>query len=156
MTGEQDCSDTTAAPALLLWSRLIQGASAVVIVLSLTLLLSPHLGEAIFNLVYFHQFSMPVEVPSQAHGYIWFANGIIGAVMAGWMICIILLARGPFLEGRPHAWNSIAIPMTSWFLIDTAFSIAHGVWGNVLLNSATGLMFGIPLLFSRRHFIAKH
>jgi hypothetical protein len=87
MTGEQDCSDATAAPALLLWSRLVQGAAAVVIVLSLTLLLSPHLGEAIFNLVYFHQFSMPVEVPSLAHGYIWFANGIIGAVMAGWMIC---------------------------------------------------------------------
>jgi hypothetical protein len=69
----------------------------------LTLLLSPRLGEAIFNLIYFHQLSIPVEVPSLAHGYIWFANGIIGAVMVGRMICIILLARGPFLEGRPHA-----------------------------------------------------
>lgn len=93
---------------------------------------------------------------SLALGDVWFANGIIGVVMAGWMICIILLARGPFLEGRLHAWNTIAIPLTSWCLIDTAFSIAHGVWGNVLLNTATGLMFGIPLLFSRRHFIAKH
>ena len=82
MTGEQDCSNAAATPALLLWSRLIQGAAAVVIVLSLTLLLSPQLGEAIFNLVYFHQLSMPVEVPSLAHGYIWFANGVIGAVMA--------------------------------------------------------------------------
>jgi hypothetical protein len=152
----QDPADVTAAPALLFWSRLIQAAAAVVIVLSLTLLLAPRLGEAIFNLVYFHQPSIPVEVPSQAQGYIWFANGIIGAVMAGWMICIILLARGPFIEGRPHAWNAIAIPLASWFLIDTAFSIAHGVWGNVLLNTATGLIFGIPLLFSRRYFSAKH
>jgi hypothetical protein len=143
MTREQDSADAAANPALLIWSRLIQGAAAVVIVLSLTLLLSPRLGEAIFNLVYFHQLSIPVEVPSLAHGYIWFANGII------------LLARGPFLEGRLHAWNNIAIPLASWFLIDTAFSTAHGVWGNVLLNTATGLMFGIPLLFSRRHFIVK-
>ncbi|MFN5700981.1 MAG: hypothetical protein ACK47V_10215 [Betaproteobacteria bacterium] len=74
------------------------------------LLLSPRLGEAIFNLVYFHQLSIPVEVPSLAHGYIWFANGIIGAVMAGWMIYIILLARGPFLEGRLHAWNLFQSP----------------------------------------------
>ena len=155
MTGEQDSADTAATPALLLWSRLVQGAAAVVIVLSLILLLSPRLGETIFNLVYFHQLSMPVEVPRLARGYIWFANGIIGAVMAGWMICIILVARGPFLEGRLHAWNIIAIPLASWFLIDTAFSIAPGVWGNVLLNTATGLMFGIPLLFSRRHFIDK-
>jgi len=34
MTGEQDCSDAAAAPALLLGSRPIQGAAAVVIVLS--------------------------------------------------------------------------------------------------------------------------
>ena len=152
MKRSQDPANATAAPALLFWSRLIQGAAAVVIVLSLTLLLAPRLGEAIFNLVYYHQLSGTVEVPSLALGYIWFANGIIGAVMAGWMICIILLARGPFLEGRRHAWNAIAIPLGGWFLIDTAFSIAHGVWGNVLLNTATGLMFGIPLLFSRRHF----
>ena len=156
MTREQDSADAAANPALLIWSRLIQGAAAVVIVLSLTLLLSPRLGEAIFNLVYFHQLAIPVEVPSLAHGYIWFANGIIGAVMAGWMICIIMLARGPFLEGRLQAWNMIAMPLAGWFVIDTAFSIAHGVWGNVLLNSATGLIFAIPLFFSRRHFSDKH
>jgi len=108
MIRKQDSGDAAATPALLLWSRLVQGATAVVIVLSLILLLSPRLGEAIFNLVYFHQLSIPVEVPSLAHRYIWFANGIIGAVMSGWMICIILLARGPFLEGKLHAWNTIA------------------------------------------------
>lgn len=156
MKMSQDPADATAAPALLLWSRLIQGAAAAVIVLGLTLLLAPRLGESIFNLVYYHQVSSPVEVPSQALGYIWFANGIIGAVMAGWMICIILLARGPFLAGRRHAWNAIAIPLAGWFFIDTAFSITHGVWGNVLLNAATGLMFGIPLLVSRRYFRSEN
>jgi len=76
--------------------------------------------------------------------------------MAGWIICIIVLARGPFVKGRLHGWNTIAVQLASWFLIDTAFSIAHGVWGNLLLNTATGLMFGIPLLFSRRYVITKH
>jgi hypothetical protein len=70
-----------------LWSRHVQAAAAVVIVLNLTLLFSPRLAEAIFNLVYFHQLSIPIEVPSLAHCYIWFANGIIGAAMAGRMIC---------------------------------------------------------------------
>lgn len=40
----------------------------------MTLLLSPRLGEAIFNLVSFHQLSIPVEVPSLAHGYICLAG----------------------------------------------------------------------------------
>jgi hypothetical protein len=26
------------------------------------------------------------------------------------------------------------------------------VWGNVLLNTGTALMFGIPLMASRKHF----
>ena len=156
MTKEQDSANAAVAPALVFWSRLIQAAAAVVIVLSLTLLLAPRLGEAVFNLVYFHQQSIPVEVPNLAIGYLWFANGIIGAVMAGWMIGIIMLARGPFVEGRLHAWNTIAIPLASWFFIDTVFSIAHGVWGNVLLNTAAGLMFGIPLLFSRRYFRSEN
>ena len=71
MKREQDAADAAAAPALLFWSRLIQAAAAVVIILSLTLLLTPRLGEAIFNLVYFHQPTIPVEVPNLAMGYIW-------------------------------------------------------------------------------------
>ncbi len=102
MKSEQDAADAAVSPALLFWSRLIQAAAAVVIILSLTLLLTPRLGEAIFNLVYFHQPTIPVEVPNLAMGYIWFANGIIGAVMAGWMICIILSARGA-VRGRSGA-----------------------------------------------------
>jgi hypothetical protein len=27
------------------------------------------------------------------------------------MICIIMLARGPFVEGSLHAWNITAIPL---------------------------------------------
>ena len=154
MTREQDCANAAASPALLLWSRLVQGAAAIVIVLSLTLLLSPRLGEAIFNLVYFHQLSMPVEVPSLAQGYIWFANGIIGAVMAGWMLTVIALARGPFMAAERYAWNAIAWPLLAWYVIDTSFSLMHGVWGNVLLNTATSVMFGIPLIGARPHFRA--
>jgi hypothetical protein len=40
-----------------------------------------------------------------------------------------------------------------WYLIDTCFSVAHGVWGNVLLNTANAVMFGIPLVGSRRFFV---
>ena len=48
-----------------------------------------------------------IQAAAAVVSYIWFANGIIGAVMAGWMICIILLARGPYAEGRLHAWNDL-------------------------------------------------
>lgn len=139
-------------PALIFWSRLIQAAAGVVLALSAVLLFAPSLGEAFFNLVYFHQPASPVPVPVETQAYIRFANGIIGAVMAGWMIAIIMLARGPFLAGERYAWHAIAWPLLAWYLVDTAFSLAHGVWGNVLLNTATALMFCLPLVAARRHF----
>lgn len=138
--------------ALHFWSRLIQMAAAVVLALSAVLMLAPPLGEAFFHLVYFQQPASPVAVPIEIQGYLRFANGIIGAVMAGWMMVIIMLARGPFRAGERFAWNAIAWPLLGWYVIDTTFSIAHGVWGNVLLNTGTALMFGLPLLASRRHF----
>jgi hypothetical protein len=42
--------------------------------------------------------------------------------------------------------------LAAWYVVDTAFSAAHGVWGNVLLNTGTALMFAVPLWASRRHF----
>lgn len=138
--------------ALQFWSRLIQVAAAVVLALSAVLMLAPSLGEAFFHLVYFQQPASPVAVPIEIQGYLRFANGIIGAVMAGWMMAIIMLARAPFQAGEPFAWNAIAWPLLGWYVIDTAFSAANGVWGNVLLNTGTALMFGVPLLASRRHF----
>jgi hypothetical protein len=137
--------------ALRFWSRMIQGAAAVVLALSAVLMLAPPLGETFFHLVYFQQPASPVPVPAEIQGYLRFANGIIGAGMAGWMMAVIVLARGPFRAGERFAWNAIAWPLLGWYVIDTTFSIAHGVWGNVLLNTGTALMFGVPLLASRRH-----
>lgn len=137
---------------LVLWSRLTQAAAVVVLALSVLLLLAPDLGAAFFNLVYFGSTTSPATATARVQAYIHFAHGVIGAVMAGCMPAIIVWARGPFVAGERAAWNGIAGPLAGWSLIDTAFSLAHGVWGNVLLNTATALMFGIPLWASRRHF----
>jgi hypothetical protein len=38
-----------------------------------------------------------------ARDYVHFAHGIIGAVMAGWMVAIVVIARRPFVAGERHA-----------------------------------------------------
>jgi len=148
----QNHLDQPGSRALLIWSRLIQAASVILLGLGAALMLAPSLGESLFYLVYFRQAVSPVPVPEEVLGYLRFANGIIGAVMAGWMLTIILLARGPFMTRERYAWQAITWPLLGWYLIDTCFSVAHGVWGNVLLNTATAVMFGIPLICSRRLF----
>jgi hypothetical protein len=148
--------EKTDRSALMFWSRLIQAAAGSILALSALLLLAPTLGAAFFNLVYYQQAASPVNVPAPALSYIHFANGVIGAVMAGWMIAIIMLAKGPFAAGQSHAWNTIAVPLAGWFVIDMTFSLAHGIWGNVLLNAAVAAMFAIPLIASRRYFNFTH
>jgi hypothetical protein len=145
-------TDRTNPSRLRLCSALIQFAALAVLFFGITLIIAPSAGEWIFNRVYYGQPVRPADVSGPALEYIRFANGIIGAVMIGWMICIIMIARGPFMSADPYAWKLIALPLAVWFLVDTGFSITHGIWGNVALNAAVGLMFGIPRLLSHRHF----
>jgi hypothetical protein len=138
--------------SMLRWSRFLQAAAAAVIALSAVLVLAPGIGGAIFNLVYFGQAGYPVPFPPEAGAYIRFSNGVLGSVMTGWMIAVIAIARGPFVEGRPWAWRTVAGSIEGWFLVDTVFSAVLGAWGNVALNTAMVLMFAAPLLATRRHF----
>jgi hypothetical protein len=135
------------------WSVWLQAAAAVMLALSAALLLAPSLGLAIFSTVYFLQPEFPVPVPAPVEAYIRFMHGVLAATMLGWMVAVIALARGPFVAGQRHAWIALAASLGAWFLIDTSYSVWHGVWGNVALNVTTALMFAWPLLASRKHFI---
>ena len=136
-------------PKLVFWSKFIQLAAVLMLGLSAILLLAPILGESLFNMVYFYQFEYPSEIDETAISYIRFANGVLGAVMAGWMVGIIMIARGPLLKGDEYAWNTIAVPLALWFFLDSAFSISYGSWGNVILNVSTALIFSVPLIAIR-------
>jgi hypothetical protein len=138
-------------PQLQLWSRLVQAAAVAILSLSALLLLAPTAGASFFNLVYYQHWTAPEQVATSTQGYIYFANGIIGAVMVGWMTGIITLARGPFAAGQEWAWKAIALPLAVWFGVDCAFTIAHQAWGNLVLNLGTALMFGIPLAAAKKH-----
>jgi hypothetical protein len=136
------------------WSVWLQAATGVVMALSAVLLLAPSLGLAIFSTVYFLQPEFPASAPAPVVAYIRFMHGVLGAVMLGWMAAVAALARGPFLAGQRHAWSTIAVSLSAWFLIDTSYSALHGVWGNVALNAATAALFAVPLIASRKHFKA--
>jgi hypothetical protein len=135
------------------WSVWLQVAAGMLMLLSAVLLLAPSLGLAIFSTVYFLQPEFPVATPAAVVTYIRFMHGVLGAVMLGWMVAVLALARGPFVQGERSAWHAIAVSASVWFLIDTGYSLWHGVWGNVALNLATITMFAVPLIGSRKHFV---
>lgn len=134
------------------WCNWLIAVAAAVGLFSAVLLLAPPLGQQIFDVIYFFTLE-PQPLPAEREtAYLRFTNGILGAVMIGWMTLIAIVANGPFRRGERWAWAAIAASMGAWYVVDTTFSLAHGITGNALFNTATIAAFAIPLAATRPSF----
>lgn len=134
----------------LVWRRTLIVMALGVMAFSLTLVLLPALGEQMFFIVYYGLPSPPVEFPPEAIAYIRFANGVLGAVMIGWMTLILRLVTAWPPMGERALWLGVGLSLAVWFVIDTIFSVASGVPGNVLLNLTIAVGFTAPLVLGLR------
>lgn len=131
------------------WRLLIQTTMVMMIALGAVMLLTPELGEKIFYLVYYQSINPPPDFSDEARRYIRFTNGVLGAVLVGWMILtyrLVATSRGVRFSVRQGLMLSIGC----WFVIDTAFSALHGIWGNVALNVLVAIGVLLPLQLSAR------
>lgn len=76
-----------------------------------------------------------------------FSLGVMGAVSIGWAVTLHLMIKAAIplgAQGRPF-WNAITAGMMSWFLIDSALSVATGFALNVVPNTLLLLAYLIGL-----------
>lgn len=78
-----------------------------------------------------------------------------GATVAGWGTLVFFVVHHFYSRREPWLWNALAASLLIWYIPDTWVSFKYGVTFNVVLNTIFLFMLGIPLLFSRRHFLAK-
>lgn len=79
-----------------------------------------------------------------------FSLAVMGAVSIGWAVMLFLTLRAA-IDRPDHSrplWNAITAGMASWFVIDSALSIATGFGLNVAPNLVLAAMYGIGLLGS--------
>ncbi|MCH2173732.1 hypothetical protein MK489_23390 [Myxococcota bacterium] len=85
-----------------------------------------------------------------------FLLGPLGGTILGFFVLSGFVAAGPFKRREPWAWWALATSLVSWFVLDSAVSIAHGAWFNVvLINCVTLLAEGLPLLMTYRAFLNR-
>jgi hypothetical protein len=77
------------------------------------------------------------EGPARDH--VLFVYGVLGAVLAGWMVAVAGLVLD---RGLP----ALAASVGTWFVLDTGFSLAVGSWRHALFNLVFLLALGGPLL----------
>ena len=147
MTSMRVSSDRTLSRP---WEVLLQATLAGLTGMGLLLLLAPSIGEKFFYLVYYGALQPPEPFSDEAHRYIRFAHGVLGAMMLGWMVLIHRLARISPNGPAASNWSLIRISIGTWFVIDTTFSIVHGIYGNVLLNLTCAIGILVPLHYGLR------
>jgi hypothetical protein len=79
-----------------------------------------------------------------------FSLAVIGAVSIGWAVTLYFIVRAAIAQGssaRP-LWDAISAGMVSWFLIDSALSVATGFGLNVLPNVLLAGMYVMGLVGS--------
>lgn len=79
-----------------------------------------------------------------------FSLAVMGAVSIGWAVTLYFLvdaATGKTVDGRP-LWRAITAGMVSWFVIDSALSVATGFGLNLVPNVALAAMYGVGLVGS--------
>ena len=81
-----------------------------------------------------------------------FLYGVMGAVMASWMIALSFLVHIPFRRGEVWAWNAIAVSTLMWFIGDGYASIITGFALHAALNLSLLVLIGAGLVATWKDF----
>ena len=76
-----------------------------------------------------------------------FGLGLQGALTIGWAMTMFGMLRAAKTIGAP-IWRSLTVPLLTWYVIDSAISIATGFWLNAVSNTALMVTYLIPVLAS--------
>jgi hypothetical protein len=132
------------------WRLLLLTSIIGFIAMGLVLVLSPTIGEQLFYIVYYGHTAPPEPFSPEAHRYIRFSNGVLGSMMIGWVALLLKLAMMRSNTAAISNWSAIRLSIGVWFVIDTGFSLVHGIYGNILLNSVAAIGFLGPLVLGLR------
>ena len=110
------------------------------------LVIFPRLTHGLFNWIAFlGDRPKPLGDP-EVVGYLSFVYGVLGAVMLGWSAAFYYIVRGPFRAGESWSWYALAVPITVWFVADSAHSMVSGFWPNAVFNAGFFMAFSVPLV----------
>jgi len=136
------------------WQRWLVVVSCLVVLfgLALAFLNQTAMFDLVFNSRVDPVFWLDRPPPSAAKAFQQWIYGVLGATVAGWGIAMAFIAAGPFARKEAWSWRCLSLSVASWFVVDSAISLAFGVGANIALNATLLVAVGLPLIFARKHF----
>ena len=84
--------------------------------------------------------------------YLQLVYGVLGAVIAGWMLLLGMIVVGPLARREPWAWRAVVAAAALWFVLDTGVSLVLGFVGHAAFNVGFGVALAAPLVAIRGEF----
>jgi hypothetical protein len=130
---------------MLKWLQLVLGA---VFIYSLLLVFTGSVAGSLFSWFGFG----PDEAidTSEVKDYLLLPYMVLGAVMAGWVVLMLLIVRGPLKDGSPWARKFLFQSLSLWFILDTSMSLVLGYPTHALFNVPFAIALGIPLILIKK------
>lgn len=75
-------------------------------------------------------------------------TALAGAVMVGWGVLMLGLAKDERLSKEPRVWRLMTTSVVVWFVVDSAASVFAGASVNALSNASFLALFLYPVLKS--------
>jgi hypothetical protein len=138
-------------PISTFWWRWLVLVVNGVILFSLGFIFLPDLMQSLFNGMFFN--TTAAHFGPEATDYLKFVYGVLGAVMLGWMVTLLCVIMRSFRRGEREAWNTVAISIVIWFVIDSTFSLRMGFPQNAVFNVLFLVLFAIPLAAMYKQFV---
>jgi hypothetical protein len=126
------------------WRRWLLLASVAIAAYAASLVLAGTVTGRLFDVLGFGLQSGAIP-DGQPRSYVLFIYGVLGAVLTGWMITIAGIAAGPLRSGERWARPVLAASLSTWFVLDTGFSLAVGCWQHAVFNLVFLVGLGLPL-----------
>jgi hypothetical protein len=127
------------------WRRWLLLSSVLIAAYAASLVLVGTITGQLFDVLGFGMQSGTIP-DGQPRSYVLFIYGVLGAVLAGWMITIAGIAAGPLRSGERWASPVLAASLSTWFVLDTGLSLAVGCWQHAVFNLFFLTCLGLPLV----------
>lgn len=136
------------------WTRWLLGVSITGIVFGMMLFATSLIQQAAGSIYYeaFLGADSYAALNSAEINFQQFLYGVMGSLMAAWMLVLALIVHIPFRRGEKWAWYAVDASLVLWFIGDSYVSIVTGFSVHVLVNLGLLVAFGLPLLMTFRQF----
>lgn len=137
-------------------TRYLQAGSIIFFLISIYWAISGNFDPfGIYKTAIENQFWSGSAMPNDAELTFTFLLAPLGATCAGFFFMQFFIATYAYANREMWSYYAVIVPFSTWFIIDTIMSFAHGAYFNIYLANLPALVIMSPIYFTYKNFTSE-